>query len=91
MDRPIVGAASRAAPVRHFEVRLGSADLQHFGPHRIARIRREIQQDLFELGPIGFDGPRIRTVNGAQLDVRLSEPAEEAVAVSIDFFASEGV
>jgi hypothetical protein len=29
--------------------------------------------------------------NGAQLDVRLSEPAEEAVAVSIEFFASEGV
>jgi hypothetical protein len=29
--------------------------------------------------------------NGAQLDVRLSEPAEEALAVSIEFFASEGV
>jgi hypothetical protein len=29
--------------------------------------------------------------NGAQLDVRLSEPAEEAVAVSIEFFAREGV
>jgi hypothetical protein len=29
--------------------------------------------------------------NGAQLDVRLSEPAEEAVAVSIEFFASERV
>jgi hypothetical protein len=29
--------------------------------------------------------------NGAQFDVRLSEPAEEALAVSIEFFASEGV
>jgi len=29
--------------------------------------------------------------NGAQLDVRLSEPTEEAVAVSIEFYASEGV
>lgn len=29
--------------------------------------------------------------NGAQLDVRLSEPAEETVAVSIEFFAREGV
>jgi hypothetical protein len=29
--------------------------------------------------------------NGAQLDVRLSGPAEEAVAVSIEFFASDGV
>jgi hypothetical protein len=29
--------------------------------------------------------------NGAQLDVRLNEPAEEAMAVSIEFFASEGV
>jgi hypothetical protein len=29
--------------------------------------------------------------NGAQLDVRLSEPAEEAMAVSIEFFASERV
>jgi hypothetical protein len=29
--------------------------------------------------------------NGAQLDVRLSEPAEETVAVSIEFFASDGV
>jgi hypothetical protein len=29
--------------------------------------------------------------NGVQLDVRLSEPAEEAVVVSIEFFASEGV
>ena len=29
--------------------------------------------------------------NGAQLDVRLSEPAEEAVTVSIEFFAGEGV
>jgi hypothetical protein len=29
--------------------------------------------------------------NGAQLDVRLSEPADEAVAVSIEFFASDGV
>jgi hypothetical protein len=29
--------------------------------------------------------------NGVQFDVRLSEPAEEAVAVSIEFFASEGV
>jgi hypothetical protein len=29
--------------------------------------------------------------NGAQIDVRLSEPADEAVAVSIEFFASEGV
>jgi hypothetical protein len=29
--------------------------------------------------------------NGAQLDVRLSEPADEAVAVSIEFFAIEGV
>ena len=29
--------------------------------------------------------------NGAQLDVRLSEPAEEALSVSIEFFASEGV
>jgi hypothetical protein len=29
--------------------------------------------------------------NGAQLDVRLSEPAEEALTVSIEFFASEGV
>ncbi len=28
--------------------------------------------------------------NGAQLDVRLSEPAEEAIAVSIEFFAIEG-
>jgi len=27
--------------------------------------------------------------NGAQLDVRLSEPAEDALAVSIEFFASE--
>jgi hypothetical protein len=29
--------------------------------------------------------------NGAQLDVRLSEPAEQAVAVSIEFFASEAI
>src|SRR4029079_15317041 len=29
--------------------------------------------------------------NGAQLDVRLSEPAEDALTVSIEFFASEGV
>ena len=29
--------------------------------------------------------------NGAQLDVRLSEPAEDALAVSIEFFASAGV
>jgi hypothetical protein len=29
--------------------------------------------------------------NGAQFDVRLSEPAEDALAVSIEFFASEGV
>jgi hypothetical protein len=29
--------------------------------------------------------------NGAQLDVRLSEPAEEALTVSIEFFACEGV
>ena len=29
--------------------------------------------------------------NGAQLDVRLTEPAEEETTVSIEFFASEGV
>jgi hypothetical protein len=29
--------------------------------------------------------------NGAQLDVRLTESAEEAITVSIEFFASEGV
>jgi hypothetical protein len=29
--------------------------------------------------------------NGAQLDVRLSEPADEAVSISIEFYASEGV
>jgi hypothetical protein len=29
--------------------------------------------------------------NGAQLDVRLSEPAEEPIAVSIEFFASERI
>jgi len=29
--------------------------------------------------------------NGAQFEVRLSEPAEDALAVSIEFFASEGV
>jgi hypothetical protein len=29
--------------------------------------------------------------NGAQLDVRLSEPADEAIAVSIEFFASDGL
>jgi hypothetical protein len=29
--------------------------------------------------------------NGAQLEVRLSEPAEEVLAVSIEFFASEGL
>jgi uncharacterized protein YpiB (UPF0302 family) len=29
--------------------------------------------------------------NGAQLDVRLSEPAEEPLAVSIEFFASEPI
>ena len=29
--------------------------------------------------------------NGAQLDIRLSEPAEEPLTVSIEFFASEAV
>ncbi len=51
-------------------------------PHVEANVNDEVQADVKLVQVLH---------NGAQLDVRLSEPAEVAMAVSIEFFASERV
>src|SRR4051812_43688359 len=45
--------------------------------HRITRIDRQIQDDLFDLSGVCFDGSQVWRENGAELDIFADNPEQD--------------